>query len=156
MNRERYPDIDTVEQRFTDRPVLTPPPGHRDRVLAAVRDALAADRTTQTAAAAFPGLDAGSKAALGAMAMSALVVVVGPWVAIVGAMTHGAGRNAEPASVAQARAAGIEMPRPADLFAPLAATARGVNHTPLSDAGELQTAGPREILRLKTLLKELL
>jgi hypothetical protein len=151
------PHLDTIEQQLVDRATragLPVPAGHRDRVLAAVRDTLAGSLTTP--AAPPPGLDAGSRAALGAMAISALVVIVAPWVAIAGAMTRGTERTAEPVIVAQARAAGIELPVHDDRFALQVATTRDANHAPISDAGDLPHARRREIGRLKTLLEELL
>lgn len=148
------PHLDAIEQRLVDRATragLPVPGGHRDRVLAAVRDTLAGSLTPP--AAPLPGLDAGSRAALGAMAISALVVIVAPWVAITGAMTRGMERTAEPVIVAQARAAGIDLPVHNDRFAPLMATTRDVNREQHSATDDLLNARRREALRLKNLLR---
>ena len=148
------PHLDTVEQRLVDRATragLPAPAGHRDRVLAAVRDTLAGSLTAPVAPP--PGLDAGSRVALGAMAISALVVIVAPWVAIAGAMTRGTERTAEPVIVAQARAAGIDLPVHDDRFALQVATTRDANREPLPAADDLLNARRRESLRLKTLLR---
>ena len=148
------PHLDTIEQRLVDRATragLPVPAGHRDRVLAAVRDTLAGSLTAPVAPP--PGLDAGSRAALGAMAISALVVIVGPWVAIAGAMTRGTERTAEPVIVAQARAAGIDLQVHDDRFALQVATTRDANREPISAADDRLNVRRRESLRLKTLLR---
>lgn len=151
------PHLDAIEQRLVDRATragLPVPGGHRDRVLAAVRDTLAGSLTPP--AAPLPGLDAGSRAALGAMAISALVVIVAPWVAIAGAMTRGTERTAEPVIVARARAAGIDLQVHDDRFALQVATTRDANREQLPAADDLPHARRREIGRLQTLLEELL
>ncbi len=66
------PSLDAVERRLVARAGLALPAGHRDQVLAAVRDTLAENRGPVERASS--GLDAGSRAALVAIALSAAVV----------------------------------------------------------------------------------
>lgn len=103
----RGPDesgLNAIEQRFTARARLTATAGHRDRVLAAVRDTLAEPR------GAFPrprpDMDGASAAVLVVIALSALVAVVAPWLMVARVMPV----PMEPRIVAQARAAGIDLP----------------------------------------------
>jgi hypothetical protein len=97
-------EFDAIEQRLTARAGLAPTAGHRDRVLAAVRDTLAA----RSGALPRPrsGLDGGSAAVLVAIALSALLAVVAPWLVV----ARVAPVPMEPRIVAQARAAGIDLP----------------------------------------------
>jgi hypothetical protein len=99
------PSLDAVERRLVARAGLALPAGHRDRVLAAVRDTLAENRGPVERASS--GLDAGSRAALVAIAISAAVVIVAPWVAVT---RTAAPVQAGPRLVDQARAAGIDLP----------------------------------------------
>ncbi|MEI6504343.1 MAG: hypothetical protein WCO90_00500 [Planctomycetota bacterium] len=102
---ERYDArLDDVERRLANRAALAAPPGHRDRVLAAVRDTLAGRISPPVAPA---GIDSGGMAALVAMALSVMVVAVVPWLVVARAV---APVPTEPRIVAQARAAGIELP----------------------------------------------
>jgi len=68
-------------------------------------------------------------------------------------MTRGTERTAEPVIVAQARAAGIDLPVHDDRFALQVATTRDANREPLPAADDLLNARRRESLRLKTLLR---
>jgi hypothetical protein len=97
--------LDAIERRLIAQADLAPPAGYRDQVLAAVRDALAKGRGPLDRASS--GIDAGSTAALVAMALSAALVIVAPWVAVTRTATT---VPAEPRLVAQARAAGIDLP----------------------------------------------
>lgn len=101
--------LDEIERRLVDRAALAAPPGHRDRVLAAVRDTLAGRISPPVAPAGIDsaGIDSGGMAALVAMALSVLVVAVVPWL-VVARMV--APVPTEPRIVAQARAAGIDLP----------------------------------------------
>jgi hypothetical protein len=99
------PSLDAVERRLVASAGLALPAGHRDQVLAAVRDTLAENRGPVERASS--SLDAGSIAALVTMALSAAVVIVAPWVALT---RTAATVQAEPRLVAQARAAGIDLP----------------------------------------------
>jgi hypothetical protein len=97
--------LDAIERRLIAQAGLAPPAGHRDQVLAVVRDTLAEGRGPLERASS--GIDAGSTAALVAMALSAALVIVAPWVAVTRTATT---VPAEPRLVAQARAAGIDLP----------------------------------------------
>ena len=97
--------LDAIERRLIARAGLAPPAGHRDQVLAVVRDTLAEGRGPLERASS--GIDAGSTAALVAMALSAALVLVAPWVAVA---RWAAPVPAETRLVAQARAAGIDLP----------------------------------------------
>jgi hypothetical protein len=120
--------LDAVERLLADRPACTAPPGYRDRVLAAVRDTLAGHSTLvvkvpatksgeageppcgdcpDLVAGTFFGIDRSGRVALVAMALSALGVTVAPWLAIPRLAPP---VPVEPRIVAQARAAGIELP----------------------------------------------
>ena len=102
---ERYDArLDDVERRLANRAALAAPPGHRDRVLAAVRDTLAGRISPPVAPA---GIDSGGMAALVARALSVMVVAVVPWLVVARAV---APVPTEPRIVAQARAAGIDLP----------------------------------------------
>jgi hypothetical protein len=115
-----------IERRLIARAGLAPPAGHRDRVLAAVRDTLAGEEKEEKVpatksgdagelvcgdcpdlvAGTFSGIDAGGTAALVAMAVSVAAVIVAPWVAVT---RPAAAVAAEPRIVMQARAAGIDL-----------------------------------------------
>jgi hypothetical protein len=97
--------LDAIERRLIARAGLAPPAGHRDQVLAVVRDTLAENRGPLERAGA--GVDVGSRAALVAMALSAALVIVAPWAAVA---RTAAPVPAETRLVAQARAAGIDLP----------------------------------------------
>jgi len=96
--------LDAIERRLAARTAHAPPTGHRDRVLAAVRDTLAGRGAPRATPA---GLEAGGTAALVVLALSALLAVAAPWLVV----TQAAGLTSpEPRIVAQARAAGIDFP----------------------------------------------
>ena len=97
--------LDAIERRLIAQAGLAPPAGHRDKVLAVVRDTLAENRGPLERAGA--GVDVGSRAALVAMALSAALVIVAPWAAVA---RTAAPVPAETRLVAQARAAGIDLP----------------------------------------------
>lgn len=97
--------LDAIERRLIARAGLAPPAGHRDQVLAVVRDTLAENRGPLERTSS--GIDAGSSAALVAMALSAALVIVAPWVAVA---RWAAPVPAETRLVTQARAAGIDLP----------------------------------------------
>ena len=105
MGEPTAPEFEVIERRLAAMAGLALPAGHRDRVLAAVQDTLA-DRFGQLERAGA-GVDAGSRAALVAMACSALLAVVAPWLGMARAIDL---MPAEPRLVAQARAAGIDLP----------------------------------------------
>ena len=103
---ERYDArLDDVERRLANRAALAAPPGHRDRVLAAVRDTLAGRISPPVAPA---GIDSGGMAALVARALSVMVVAVVPWLVVARAV---APVPTEPRIVAQARAAVDDVDR---------------------------------------------
>jgi hypothetical protein len=96
-------DLEAIERRLAARADRAAPAGHRDRVLAAVRDTLAG-RTVPRATPS--GLEASGTAALFVLALSALLAVTAPWLVV----TQAAGLTSpEPRIVAQARAAGIDF-----------------------------------------------
>ena len=134
------PNFEAVERRLTAVAGLAPPAGHRDRVLAAVRDTLA-DHPVPLRAGR--GVDAGSMAALVAIACSALLAVVAPWLGIARANEL---MPAEPRFVTQARAAGIDLP------VHLAATTRGPHDTPRFQPSERSPGRRPDAWRLRTLL----
>jgi hypothetical protein len=134
------PNFEAVEQRLTAIAGLAPPGGHRDRVLAAVRDALA-DHPVPLRAGC--GVDAGSRAALVAVACSALLTVIAPWLGMARAFDR---LPAEPRLVTQARAAGIDLP------VHLATTTRGPHETTLSPPSERSPGRLPDAWRLRTLL----
>jgi hypothetical protein len=117
--REPYdPGLEAIEQRLLARAGVATPAGHRDRVLAAVREKVSATKSGEAGkvgcadcpdlvAGTFWGLDAGGRAALLAMALSASLVIVAPWLAVA---TSVAPVRQEPRLVAQARATGIDLP----------------------------------------------
>jgi hypothetical protein len=105
MREPRDPGLEAIEQRLIARAGVATPTGHRDHVLAAVRNTLA-QRHGPPPRAGF-GIDAGGRAALVAMALSATLVIVAPWLAVA---TSVAPVQAEPRLVTQARAAGIDLP----------------------------------------------
>jgi hypothetical protein len=94
-----------IERQLLARPNLTASAGHRDRVLSAVRDVLA-ERGDRPALAAR-GLRAGESAVLAAMAAAAMVAVVAPWLVM---PSPTVAVSAEPRIIAQARAAGVDLP----------------------------------------------
>ncbi len=139
----REPDdseFDALEQRLTAMAGLAPTAGHRDRVLAAVRDALA-DHPVPLRAGC--GVDAGSRATLVAIACSALLAVIAPWLGMARAFDR---LPAEPRLVTQARAAGIDLP------VHLATTTRGPHETTLSPPVERSPGRLPDAWRLRTLL----
>jgi len=101
LDKERF---NAIERRLAARADRAAPAGHRDRVLAAVRDTLAGRTVPRTTPA---GLEASGTAALVALALSVLLAVAAPWLVV----TQAAGlKSPEPRLVAQARAAGIDFP----------------------------------------------
>lgn len=96
-------DVEAIERRLAARASHTAPAGHRDRVLAAVRDTLAARAPLHSTPI---GLDAGSAAAVAALALSALLAVAAPWVVLTQAAAL---VPPAPRIVAQAHAAGIDV-----------------------------------------------
>ena len=159
--------FDAIERRLTGRPGRAVPPGHRDRVLAAVRDTLAekvpATKSGQSPQAekvpatksgqspqgdypVSPDLVAGTFIALVAMALSAALVIVAPWVA----MTRSAAPvSMEPRIVARARAAGIDLPG-AVVAVPIAPSRETSSRGGLTDVLE---ARRHEAWRMRTLLE---
>ena len=99
------PILDAIESRLASRAGLRTPPGHRDRVLAAVRDTRAERPGGPPRTGS--GIDAGGSAALVALALSAMVAVVMPWLALARPVDL---LPMEPRIVIQARAAGIKLP----------------------------------------------
>ncbi len=124
MREPHDPGLEAIEQRLLARTGVATPAGHRDRVLAAVRDTL--DQRSSPSPQAGSGLDAGGRAALVAMALSASLVIVAPWLAVT---TSVAPVQQEPRLVAQARAAGIDLP-----LAAVAATGDLPRHVPAGAA----------------------
>lgn len=104
MRKLHAPGLDAVERRLVARAGVAAPAGHRDRVLAAVRDML--DQRPGQPARAGSGIDAGGAAALLGIALSALLAVVAPWFVVARAVPL----PTEPRVVAQARAAGVDLP----------------------------------------------
>ena len=145
--------FDAIERRLTGRPGRAVPPGHRDRVLAAVRDTLAekvpATKSGQSPQGDYPvspDLVAGTFIALVAMALSAALVIVAPWVA----MTRSAAPvSMEPRIVARARAAGIDLPG-AVVAVPIAPSRETSPRGGLTDVLE---ARRHEAWRMRTLLE---
>lgn len=135
--------FDAVERRLVGRPGRAVPPGHRDRVLAAVRDTLAG-RGTPTPPP--PGIDAGCRAALVAMALSAAFVIVAPWLAVTRSASL---MPPQSLLVARARAAGIDLPELA------IATTTGPPREPSArvNAGNVFNARQVEAWRMRTLLQ---
>lgn len=141
MNARDDFDLEAIERRLAARAGLAPSTGHRDRVLAAVRDTLAG-RTGPRATPA--GLEAGGTAALVALALSAMLAVAAPW--LVARQALGL-RSPEPRLVAQARAAGIDFP--VELVAATSRPAREASSpAAMSDLLERR----HEAWRLRTLL----
>lgn len=140
----RFPDdqrLDSIERHLAARAGLAPAVGHRDRVLAAVRDTL--DQRHGPPPRAGSGIDAGATAALVFMALSATLVIVAPWLV---ATYAAASLPTEPRFVAQARAAGIDLP-----LAVVAATSRPGEALP-SPPSERLSERHSEAWRLRTLL----
>ena len=139
MDDPSDPGFEAIERRLAARADHGAPAGHRDRVLAAVRDTLAgriAPRATPS------GLDAGSLAAIAALALSALLAVVAPWLVLTQAAAL---VPPAPRIVAQARAAGI------DLASHLATTSRP-RETALSQPGAVAPGPIPDAWRLRALL----
>lgn len=134
-------EFHAVEQRLTARAGLAPTAGHRDRVLAAVRDTL--DQRPGLPPRAGAGLDGGSAAALIAIAFSALLAVVAPWLVVT---RVAAPLPMQPRIVAQARAAGIDLP--------IELVAAPIRHAPrpASDPREPPSVRLHEAWRLRNLL----
>ena len=155
------PSLDAIERRLITRAGLAPPAGHRDRVLAVVRDTLAenekvpATKSGQSAQKTYPtspdlvagtfieGIDAGGRAAIGGLALAAMLAVVAPWVVLSQAVDL---VPAEPRIVTQARAVGIDLP-----LESLAATSHQ-SREPLSRSGEPPSARLPDAWRLRNLL----
>lgn len=140
MSDLRDPDFGAVERRLAARADHAPPAGHRDRVLAAVRETLAGRTPPRSTPA---GLDAGSMAAVAALAVSALLAVVAPWLALTQAAAL---VPPEPRIVAQARAAGIDFP--VELV-----TTSMARETPLFRPGDVVPGPIPDAWRLRTLLQ---
>jgi hypothetical protein len=134
-------EFHAVEQRLTARAGLAPTAGHRDRVLAAVRDTL--DQRPGLPPRVGAGLDGGSAAALIAIAFSALLAVVAPWLVVT---RVAAPLPMQPRIVAQARAAGIDLP--------IELVAAPIRHAlrPASDPREPPSVRLHEAWRLRNLL----
>ena len=141
MREPDHSEFDALEQRLTARPSLAPTAGHRDRVLAAVRETL--DQRHGPPPRAGSGIDGGSAAVLVAIACSALLAVIAPWLGMARAFDR---LPAEPRIVTQARAAGIDLP------VHLAATTRGPRDTPLFPPSERLPGRRPDAWRLRTLL----
>lgn len=157
------PSLDAIERRLIARAGLAPPAGHRDCVLAVVRDTLAenekekvpATKSGQSAQKSYPaspdlvagtfieGIDAGGRAAIGGLALTAMLAVVAPWVVLSQAVDL---VPAEPRIVTQARAVGIDLP-----LESLAATSHH-SREPLSRSGEPPSARLPDAWRLRNLL----
>ena len=140
MSDLREPDFGAVERRLAARADHALPAGHRDRVLAAVRDTLAGRTPPRSTPA---GLDAGSMAAITALALSALLAVVAPWLVLTQAAAL---VPPEPRIVAQARAAGIDVPVELVTTTPPRATS-------LSRPGDVVPGPIPDAWRLRTLLQ---
>ena len=134
-------EFHAVEQRLTARAGLAPTAGHRDRVLAAVRDTL--DQRPGLPPRVGAGLDGGIAAALIAIAFSALLAVVAPWLVVT---RVAAPLPMQPRIVAQARAAGIDLP--------IELVAAPIRHAlrPASDPREPPSVRLHEAWRLRNLL----
>jgi hypothetical protein len=137
MRDPQDPGLEAIEQRLLARAGVATPAGHRDRVLAAVQEKVSATKSGEAGrlrcadcpdlvADTFLGIDAGGRAALLAMALSASLVIVAPWFAVA---TSVAPVQAEPRLVTQARAAGIDLP-----LAAVAATGDLPRHVPAGAA----------------------
>jgi hypothetical protein len=139
----REPDdsgFDAIETRLAARGSRATP-GYRDRVLAAVRDTL--DQRPGLPPRVGAGLDGGSAAALIAIAFSALLAVVAPWLVVT---RVAAPLPMQPRIVAQARAAGIDLP--------IELVAAPIRHAlrPASDPREPPSVRLHEAWRLRNLL----
>jgi hypothetical protein len=99
----------TIERRLRARAPVAPSPGHRSRVLAAVRGTIEA-RPVATVARGH-GLGGGGVFALTGMAVAAAPLVIGPWCLGLAAAATGAAPAgpARPTLVAQARLVGVEL-----------------------------------------------
>jgi hypothetical protein len=140
--------FDAVERLLADRAGLPGPPGHRDRVLAAVRDTLTVNAEDRgPLGQAGKGLDPGSVAALAAIALSTMLAVVAPWLAVASPVAPPRPEpRIEHRIVAQARAVGIELP-----VEWLAATSRQPVE-PVLHPGESPSARFHDAWRLRALL----
>jgi hypothetical protein len=170
MRDPHDPGLDAIEQRLLARAGVATPAGHRDRVLAAVQEKVSATKSGEAGKLgcadcpdlvadtflgdtldqrpglpprAGAGLDGGTAAALVAMAISALLAVVAPWLVVARAT---APLPMEPRIVAQARAAGIDLP--------IELVAAPIRHAPrpASDPREPLSVRLHEAWRLRNLL----
>lgn len=105
-----HPHDRTIERRLLTRSVVVPSPGHRSRVLAAVRDVVAARPAPLVARAEGLGGD-GVLALLGSAAVVA-PLVIGPWCLGLAALAAGTAWSppARTPLVAQARMVGLDLP----------------------------------------------
>jgi hypothetical protein len=99
------PRLDAIEHRLVRQASVVATAEHRDRVLAAVQDVLTSGPLSMTTVE--NGLGMRGTAALVAMALTAAIMVVGPWLVIPQAV---APLPTEPSLVVQAREAGIDLP----------------------------------------------
>lgn len=102
----------TIERRLRARAPVAPSPGHRSRVLAAVRGTIEARPVAAVAAVARGhGLGGGGVLALTGMAVAVAPLVIGPWCLGLAAAATGAAPAgpARPTLVAQARLVGVEL-----------------------------------------------
>ena len=141
MNTPDAFDQEAIARRLAARADRAAPAGHRDRVLAAVRDTLAGRVVPPSTPV---GLDVGGTTALGTLALSALLAVAAPWLLVSQALGL---TSPEPRIVVQARAAGIDFP--VELVATTRSPARGApSRDAMSDALERR----HEVWRLRTLV----
>lgn len=96
-----------IERRLRARAAVVPSPGHRSRMLAAVRGALDARPVAEVA----PGdrLGSGGVLALSGMAVAVAPLVIGPWLMGLAAVAGGTALP-RPTLVEQARLVGVELP----------------------------------------------
>jgi hypothetical protein len=99
-----------IERRLLTRPAVVPSPGHRSRVLAAVRDVVAARPAPLVARA--QGLGGDGVLALAGSAAVVAPLVIGPWCLGLAALAAGTAWSppARPPLVAQARMVGVDLP----------------------------------------------
>jgi len=141
MNMHDDFDREAIERRLAARTGRVAPAGHRDRVLAAVRDTLAGRVVPPSSPVA---LDAGGTAALVVLALSAMLAIAMPWLVV--RQTLGL-KSPEPRIVVQARAAGIALP--VELVAATSSPAHGA---PSRDAMSDLLERRHEVRRLRTLV----